>query len=136
MAQHWILKTEPSTYGWSDLVRDRRTRWDGVSNAVALKHLRSMHDGDDALVYHTGDEKSIVGLARVASEPYPDPAADDPRLVAVDIEAVRPLARQVSLAEIKADPAFAELALVRLSRLSVIPVSEMHWKRLMSMAGK
>ncbi len=136
MAQHWILKTEPSTYGWSDLVRDRRTRWDGVSNAVALKHLRSMHEGDDALVYHTGDEKSIVGLARVASEPYPDPAADDPRLVAVDIEAVRPLARQVSLAEIKADPAFAELALVRLSRLSVIPVSEMHWKRLMSMAGK
>jgi predicted RNA-binding protein with PUA-like domain len=136
MAQHWILKTEPSTYGWSDLVRDRRTRWDGVSNAVALKHLRSMHEGDDALVYHTGDEKSIVGLARVASEPYPDPAADDPRLVAVDIEAVRPLARQVSLAEIKADPAFAELALVRLSRLSVIPVSEVHWKRLMSMAGK
>jgi predicted RNA-binding protein with PUA-like domain len=136
MAQHWILKTEPSTYGWSDLVRDHRTRWDGVSNAVALKHLRSMHEGDDALVYHTGDEKSIVGLARVASEPYPDPAADDPRLVAVDIEAVRPLARQVSLAEIKADPAFAELALVRLSRLSVIPVSEVHWKRLMSMAGK
>jgi predicted RNA-binding protein with PUA-like domain len=136
MAQHWILKTEPSTYGWSDLVRDRRTRWDGVSNAVALKHLRSMHEGDDALVYHTGDEKSIVGLARVASEPYPDPAADDPRLVAVDIEAVRPLTRQVSLAEIKADPAFAELALVRLSRLSVIPVSEVHWKRLMSMAGK
>ena len=73
MARHWVLKTEPSEYGFPDLVRDRRTRWEGVRNPVALKHLRSMLEGDDALIYHTGNEKAVVGLARVASAPYPDP---------------------------------------------------------------
>jgi predicted RNA-binding protein with PUA-like domain len=135
MARHWILKTEPSVYGFPDLARDRRTRWDGVSNAVALKHLRSMLEGDDALIYHTGDEKSLIGLARIASAPYPDPSQNDPRLVVVDIEAGKPLPRRVSLAEIKADPAFADLGLVRLSRLSVVPVEPAQWKRLLAMAG-
>jgi predicted RNA-binding protein with PUA-like domain len=135
MARHWILKTEPSAYGFSDLVRDRRTRWEGVSNALALKHLRSMLEGDDALIYHTGNEKSLIGLARIASAPYPDPSQKDPRLVVVDIEAGKALPRQVSLAEIKADPAFQDLGLVRLSRLSVVPVEPDQWKRLLAMAG-
>ena len=135
MARHWVLKTEPSTYGFPDLVRERRTRWEGVSNAVALKHLRSMLEGDDALIYHTGNEKSLVGLARIASAPYPDPAQKDERLVVVDVEARKPLPRPVSLAEIKADPAFKDLGLVRLPRLSVVPVEPDQWKRLLAMAG-
>jgi predicted RNA-binding protein with PUA-like domain len=135
MARHWVLKTEPSTYGFPDLVRERRTRWEGVSNAVALKHLRSMLEGDAALIYHTGNEKSLVGLARIASAPYPDPAQKDERLVVVDVEAGKPLPRPVSLAEIKADPAFKDLGLVRLSRLSVVPVEPDQWKRLLAMAG-
>jgi predicted RNA-binding protein with PUA-like domain len=135
MARHWILKTEPSAYGFTDLVRDRRTRWDGVSNAVALKHLRSMHEGDDALIYHTGDEKSLIGLARIASAPYPDPTSEDPRLVVVDIEAGKPLPRRVTLAEVKADPAFKDLGLVKMSRLSVVPVEDEQWERLLKMAG-
>ena len=133
MARHWVLKTEPSEYGYADLVRDRRTRWEGVSNPVALKHLRSMAEGDDALIYHTGNEKALVGLARVAGAPYPDPS--DPKLVVVDVEPVRPLPRAVTLAEIKAEPAFAELGLVRVPRLSVVPVEPQQWKRLLGMAG-
>jgi predicted RNA-binding protein with PUA-like domain len=135
MARHWILKTEPSEYGFTDLVRDRRTRWEGVSNAVALKHLRSMLEGDDALIYHTGDEKSLIGLARIASAPYPDPTSEDPRLVVVDVEVGKALPRQVTLAEIKADPAFKDLGLVKMSRLSVVPVEDELWKRLLKMAG-
>ena len=133
MARHWVLKTEPSEYGFPDLVRDRRTRWEGVRNSVALKHLRSMLEGDDALIYHTGNEKAVVGLARVASAPYPDPK--DPKLVVVDVEPVKPLPRTVPLAEIKAEPAFAELGLVRVPRLSVVPVEPAQWKRLLAMAG-
>jgi len=135
MARHWVLKTEPSEYGFPDLVRERRTRWEGVSNPVALKHLRSMLEGDNALIYHTGNEKSLIGLARIASAPYPDPSRDDSRLVVVDIEAGRALPRRVSLAEVKADPAFKDLGLVRLSRLSVVPVEPDQWKRLLRMAG-
>ena len=133
MARHWVLKTEPSEYGFPDLVRDRRTRWEGVSNPVALKHLRSMLEGDDALIYHTGNEKALVGLARVASEPYPDPS--NPKLVVVDVEPVKPLPRAVSLAEIKAEPAFTEVGLVRVPRLSVVPLEPAQWKRLLAMAG-
>jgi predicted RNA-binding protein with PUA-like domain len=135
MARHWVLKTEPSTYGFPDLVRERRTRWEGVSNAVALKHLRSMLEGDEALIYHTGNEKSLVGLARIASAPYSDPAQKDERLVVVDVEVGKALPRPVSLAEIKADPAFKDLGLVRLPRLSVVPVEPDQWKRLLAMAG-
>jgi predicted RNA-binding protein with PUA-like domain len=133
MARHWFLKTEPTEYAFADLVRERRTRWEGVSNPVALKHLRSMLEGDDALIYHTGNEKAAVGLARIASAPYPDPS--DPKLVVVDIEAGQPLARPVTLAQIKAEPAFAELGLVRMPRLSVVPVEPGPWKRLLAMAG-
>jgi predicted RNA-binding protein with PUA-like domain len=133
MARHWVLKTEPSEYGFPDLVRERRTRWEGVSNPVALKHLRSMLEGDEALIYHTGNEKALVGRARIASAPYPDPS--DPKLVVVDVEAGQPLPRAVPLAAIKADPAFAELGLVRVPRLSVVPVEPGQWERLLAMAG-
>jgi predicted RNA-binding protein with PUA-like domain len=133
MARHWVLKTEPSEYAFADLVRDGRTRWEGVSNPVALKHLRSMQQGDEALIYHTGNEKALVGRARIASEPYPDPS--DPKLVVVDVEAGEPLSRAVPLAEIKAEAAFADLGLVRVPRLSVVPVEPAQWKRLLGMAG-
>ena len=127
MPQYWILKTEPSEYAFADLQRDGRTRWDGISNPVALKHLRSMHRGDQAMVYHTGDEKRVVGLATVASEP-------DENAV-IELEAGRGVATPVTLAAIKADPAFKDLALVRMGRLSVVPVPAELWKKLLSMAG-
>jgi predicted RNA-binding protein with PUA-like domain len=94
-----------------------------------------MLEGDEALIYHTGDEKSLIGLARIASAPYPDPTSEDPRLVVVDIEAGKALPRRVALAEIKADPAFKDLGLVKMSRLSVVPVEDELWKRLLKMAG-
>jgi predicted RNA-binding protein with PUA-like domain len=127
MPQYWILKTEPSEYAFADLQRDGRTRWDGISNPVALKHLRSMHRGDQAMVYHTGDEKRVVGLATVASEPDEN--------AAVELEAGRSVATPVTLAAIKADPAFKDLALVRMGRLSVVPVPAELWKKLLGMAG-
>lgn len=132
---HWLVKTEPSTYSFDDLVRQGRAVWDGVANVVALKNLRAMAPGDEVLVYHTGDVKAAVGLARVVSAPYPDPKAGDPKLVVVDLEPVRPLARAVTLAEVKADPAFADFALVRQGRLSVMPVPPALWKRLLGLAG-
>ena len=135
MPSYWILKTDTDTYSFDQLERDRRTAWDGISNALALKHIRSMKPGDLALIYHSGDERALVGLARIASKPYPDPKADDPRHVAVDIQAGKRLARPVTLAAVKADPAFADLGLVRMSRLSVIPVPPSQWKRLLAMAG-
>jgi predicted RNA-binding protein with PUA-like domain len=134
MPNYWILKTDTDTYSFDDLARERRAVWDGVSNALALKHIRGMAKGDPVLIYHSGDEKALVGLAQVASAPYQDPKQSDPKLVVVDIEAGKRLPRPVTLAAVKADPAFAELGLVRMSRLSVIPVSEAHWKRLLALA--
>ena len=134
MGNYWILKTDADTYAFDQLVRDRRTVWDGVSNALALKHIRSMAKGDQLLIYHSGDDKALVGLARVVSEPYPDPKATDAKLYVVDVEAGERLARPVTLAEVRADPAFADLGLVRMSRLSVIPVPAEQWKRLLAMA--
>ncbi len=131
----WILKTEPSTYSFDDLRRDKRTPWDGIRNALALKHLRAMKVGDEALIYHSGSGKEIVGLARIVSEPYPDPLRDDPKLVVVDIEAVKEASERVPLSTIKADPLFKDLALVRMSRLSVVPVPAPQWKRLKQLAG-
>jgi predicted RNA-binding protein with PUA-like domain len=133
--QYWILKTEPSEFAFGDLQRAGRTRWDGISNALALKHLRTMRPGDEALIYHTGDEKRIVGLATVAGEPYPDPNAGDERRAVVDLEPARPLPTPVTLAAIKSDPAFKDFGLVRMSRLSVVPVPEPLWKRLLTMGG-
>jgi predicted RNA-binding protein with PUA-like domain len=132
---YWILKTDADTYPFDQLQREGRTVWDGVSNAVALRHLRSMSPGDGALIYHSNVGKELVGLARIASAPYPDPKRKDPKLVVVDIEAERALPQRVSLSQIKADPAFADLPLVRMPRLSVIPVPETQWNRLVAMAG-
>lgn len=132
---YWILKTEPQAYSYADLSREGGTVWDGVSNNVALKHLRAMRPGDQALIYHTGDERRAVGLAEVTSAPYPDPQYNDPRLVVVDVRPLRPLPRPVELATIKADPFFAEFALVRQGRLSVVPVTPEQWSRLLALAG-
>ena len=110
--------------------------WDGVTNALALRHIRSMSRGDSALIYHAGQGKELVGLAKITSDPYPDPKHGDPKLVVVDVTPERRLPRRVSLAEIKADPRFADLALVRMSRLSVIPVPAEQWSQLLAMGGK
>ena len=135
MPGYWILKTDADTYDFDQLARERRTVWDGVSNALALKHIRSMAKGDQVLIYHSGDEKALVGLARVASAPYPDPKAGDPKLTVVDIEAGERLRSPVTLAAVKADPVFADLGLVRMSRLSVIPVPPAQWKRLLDLGS-
>ncbi len=132
MPNHWLLKTEPSTYSWDDLVREKTAVWDGVSNPVALKNLAAMRPGDDAVIYHTGDEKAVVGLARVTKAAYPDPKAKDPKLLVVELAPVKPLSRRVTLAEIKADQQFKESALVRQGRLSVVPLSEAQFARFMT----
>ena len=130
-----LLKTEPTTYSWDDLVRDGKTVWDGVTNNAALKHIREAKKGDEALIYHTGSEKRIVGLARLTSDPYPDPKQSDPKLVVFDIEAVRPVKTPVTLAQVKADERFAEFALVRQARLSVMRVPPAIDAMLRKMAG-
>jgi predicted RNA-binding protein with PUA-like domain len=129
----WLLKTEPSTYAWADLVRERRATWDGVANPSALGHLRAMRKGDEAFIYHTGDEKAIVGIARVASDAYADPKLADPKRVVVDLEPVRALKHPVTLASVKADKRFADFALVRISRLSVMPVTPAQWEALLAL---
>lgn len=131
----WILKTDSAVYPFEQLERERRAVWDGVSNPVALKHIRSMAPGDPLMIYHSGDTKEIVGLARVISQPYHDPKQQDPKLAVVDVEVERRLPKTVSLAAIKADPVFADLPLVRMPRLSVIPVPEPQWKKLLAMGG-
>jgi predicted RNA-binding protein with PUA-like domain len=131
----WILKTDSDVYPFDQLERERRTTWDGVSNPVALRHIRSMVPGDPLMIYHSGARKEIVGLARVASQPYQDPKQKDSKLSVVDIEVDRRVPNPVSLATIKADPDFADLAVVRQPRLSVIPVPEKQWNKLLAMAG-
>jgi predicted RNA-binding protein with PUA-like domain len=132
---HWIVKTEPSTYSFDDLARQKTAVWDGVKNNLALKHLRQMQPGDQVLVYHTGDEKAVVGRAEVVSEPYPDPKQKDAKLAVVDLRAVGRLPQPVPLAEIKKDRAFADLGLVRMGRLSVMPASAEQFKRLVVLGG-
>src|ERR1051325_7621456 len=109
MRSYWIVKTEPSTYSYDDLARQKTAVWDGVKNNLALKHLRQMKPGDQVLVYHTGDEKAVVGLAEVVSAAYPDPKQKDPKLAVVDLQARARLPRPVPPAEIKTDRAFADL---------------------------
>jgi predicted RNA-binding protein with PUA-like domain len=130
---YWILKTEPTTYSYGRLVKEKTAVWDGVANPVALKNIRSMRQGDELMIYHTGDEKAVVGLASVASAPRADPK--DAKLVVVDIKAGKALARPVTLAEIRSEPVFKDMALVRMPRLSVVPASELQWKKLLAMAA-
>jgi predicted RNA-binding protein with PUA-like domain len=132
---HWLVKSEPFKYAWAQLERDGRTVWDGVRNHEARANLAAMRLGELAFFYHSNEGKEIVGVARVARTAYPDPTADDPRWVAVDLEPVCALARAIPLAELRADPAFAELALLRRGRLSVVPVSPAHFASILRLGG-
>lgn len=135
MANYWLVKTEPSTYSYDDLEREKTAVWDGVKNPVAVRNLRAMHPGDQVLVYHTGDEKAVVGWATVVSAPYPDPKKKDPKLFVIDLRAHRRMPQPVTLAQIKADRTLSELPIVRQGRLSVSPVTAPQWSRLLKLAG-
>jgi len=133
---YWLMKQEPSEWGWDDLVKEGSSYWDGVRNHQAAANIRKMKKGDRAFFYHSVDEKAIVGVMQVTSAPYHDPTAEaGSPWVVVDVKPVKPVKHKVTLKEIKADGRFADLALVRQSRLSVVPVSEAHWKDLCEMCG-
>jgi predicted RNA-binding protein with PUA-like domain len=131
---NWLVKEEPGHYAFDALVADGRAVWSGVRNALAQKHLRKVAKGDRILYYHTGSERAVVGIARALSNPYPDPEDATGKHVAVDIGPVERLARPVTLAEIKADPAFRAFPLVRIARLSVMPVTDAEWERIERLA--
>lgn len=130
---YWILKTEPSAYSFDDLLKEGRAVWDGVTNPLALKHIRAMHKGDQALIYHTGGEKAVVGIAQVSTEPFPDPK--NPKLTVIEIRPVRRLPKPVPLAGIRAVAALKDLALVHMPRLSVVPATAAQWRVLLDLAG-
>ena len=130
----WLMKSEPGTYGWNDLVRDGATDWDGVRNNAARLHLRAMKPGDEALFYHSMSDKAVVGIMRITGDGKPD--GHDGAWVKVPVEPVRPLPRPVTLAEIKAEPSLAKMELIRQSRLSVAPVRAEEWTRVLAMAGE
>lgn len=126
----WLLKTEPGDYSWAQLEKAGRARWDGVRNPAALRNLAAMKAGDRVLVYHTGDEKAVVGVAEVVRAAYPDPKYPDGKLMVVDVEARSKLERPVTLAEIKALAQFKDSPLVRQGRLSVVPLTDAQWKAI------
>ena len=130
MATRWLFKTEPSVYSFQQLQKDKKTMWDGV----ALKNLKDIQKGDLIFIYHTGDEKQAVGVARALGGAYPDPSKKDPKLLVVDIEAVKPLAKPVTLAAVKADKKLANFDLVRNSRLSIMKVTDEQWEIMEAMA--
>ncbi len=134
MAQ-WLVKEEPENYSYTQLEQDGKTVWAGVRNPLAQKHLRSIRKGDRIFYYHTGKQKAVVGIATAKSDAYPDPAIPSGQLFVVDIAAVRPLNTPVTLAAIKAEKAFATFPLVRMSRLSVMPVTDDEWTRIEKMSG-
>jgi predicted RNA-binding protein with PUA-like domain len=129
---YWLMKSEPSSYSWDDLVRDGGTEWDGVRNNAARLHLKAMKAGDEAFFYHSMADKAVVGIMRVTRGAEPDPTA--PEWVRVRVEPARPLARPVTLAEIKAEPALARMELIRQSRLSVAPVRDEEWRTVLELA--
>ncbi|RYX83043.1 EVE domain-containing protein [bacterium] len=126
----WLFKTEPNTYSFFDLENDEATMWDGVTNALALKHLRTVEEGDTVLIYHSGDEKKIVGVAEVSREAYLPEGEIDPKKIVCDIAFVRFLDAPITLAQVKAEPELSTWELVRLSRLSVVPVNDEVWTKL------
>jgi len=136
MATRWLFKTEPSVYSYQQLEKDKKTMWDGVANNLALKHLKDIKKGDLILIYHTGEERQAVGIARALGGAYPDPSKGNPRMLVVDIEAVKPLPKPVTLAEVKANKKLANFDLVRLSRLSIMKVTDEQWEILEGMAKK
>jgi predicted RNA-binding protein with PUA-like domain len=131
---YWLLKTEPDSYSWDDLVRDGKTTWDGVANPTALKNIRSMKKGDLALIYHTGGERQAVGIAKVVSGAFVDPSGEDEKMAVIDLKVDKKLPRPVTLDEMKADKAFAGWIMLRIGRLSVVPVPEAMWKRIGELA--
>ena len=131
---HWLMKSEPESYAWDDLVRDGGTEWDGVRNNAARLHLKAMKAGDEAFFYHSMSDKAVVGIMRVTRAAQPDPR--DPDWVSVRVEPVRPLPRPVTLAEIKAEPALAKMELIRQSRLSVAPVRDEEWRQVLEMGER
>ena len=130
----WLTKSEPESYSWEDLLRDRQTEWDGVRNNAARLHLKAMRPGDEAFFYHSMSDKAVVGIMRIVREAQPDPKDSD--WVSVRVEPVRPLPRPVTLAEIKAEPRLAKMELIRQSRLSVAPVRDEEWKGILELAGR
>ena len=134
MATRWLFKTEPRVYSYQQLEKDKRTVWDGVGNNLALKNLKDIKKGEQVFIYHTGDEKAAVGVARALGGAYPDPEKDDPKMLVVDIEPVRALKRPVTLAEVKAHPKLKNFDLVRNSRLSIMKVSDEQWEIMEGMA--
>lgn len=132
---YWLVKSEPDAFSWDQQVQNGVEPWTGVRNALASNNLKAMRKGDRAFFYHSNIGREIVGVVEVAREAYPDPTDETGRWVCVDMKAVGPMPQPVTLAAIKADPAFSELALVRQSRLSVMPVNEAHWARLCRLGG-
>lgn len=133
--QYWLVKSEPEAYAWTDLVRDRRTAWTGVRNYQARIHLNTMRPGDQVLFYESVTTKAVVGIAEVTKVAFPDTTADEPGWVAVEVKAVRALARPVTLAAIKAAPALADIALLRQSRLSVMPLKAAEYGAIVKLGG-
>jgi len=131
---NWLFKEEPTHYSFDDFVKDRKTTWSGVKNPLAQKHLHAVKKGDRIFYYHTGDEKAVVGTAKALGDAYADPDDESGKLAVVDIAPVRKLPRAVTLAAIKADAAFKEFPLVRISRLSVMPVTDAEWDRIGKMS--
>ena len=132
---HWLIKSEPSVYGWVQFVKEKKTSWTGVRNAQASINLKAMKVGDRCFFYHSNEGKEIVGIAEVVKAAYPDPTDKDGKAVTVDVKAVEPVKTPVTLAAIKADPRLKDFGLVRQSRLSVVPVSDEQWKMIMKMAA-
>ena len=133
---NWLFKEEPSHYSFDALVKDKKTVWSGVRNPLAQKHLHAVKKGDRVFYYHTGDERAVVGIAKALRDAYTDPDDDSGKAAVVDLGPVKKLARPVTLAEIKADPAFKTFPLVRISRLSVMPVTDAEWSRIEMLASR
>lgn len=131
---HWLVKSEPNTYSFADLQRDGRTVWDGVRNNAAALHLKAMREGEEVLFYHSQEGLAVVGIAKVVRTAFPDASDPAGRFVAVELAPVRPLKRPVTLAEMKAEPALAEMAMLRQGRLSVSPVREDEWKKILNLS--
>ena len=130
MSRQWLFKTEPSEYSYDDLERETKAVWDGVTNSLALKHLRQVRMGDEILIYHSGDIKAIIGLAQAVSDPYQNPREDDDKLIVINLKPKRRLVRPITLSQIKVIEEFKEFDLLRLPRLSVMPIPDNYWDRL------
>lgn len=131
--QYWLIKSDPETYDWNDIVKQKTDMWDGVRNYAARLHLRAMKKNDLVLFYHSGDDRCIKGIVRIAKEAYPDPTATEDDWTAVDITYVKPLKQDVSLAEIKAEPSLADILLIKISRLSVMPITTFQFQKILEM---